>query len=59
MNNELIDRVFRPRPTTGQAKADAITTNVRAIVKSETEIRNAKTAQLRQLRLARAAIDAN
>lgn len=58
MNNDLIAKTFRPRVSQGEAKADAITQNVRAIQKAESESRDAKTARLRALRLSMAAIDA-
>jgi len=58
MNEQLIAKTFRPRASQTEAKADAITKNVRAIQKAESDGRDAKTARLREMRLSMAAIDA-
>jgi len=51
MNKDAISAVFRPQRLNQEAKADAITRNVRAILDAEATKRNTKTERLRAERL--------
>lgn len=53
MNQAAIDTVFRPKLSKQEAKADAMTRNVRQILDAEAAKRDSKTERLRSARLAR------
>jgi len=52
MDQTLINAVFQPKPSKQEAKADATTRLVRAIIDNEASAREAKTERLRAARLA-------
>jgi hypothetical protein len=52
MDQTIINAVFQPKPSKQEAKADATTRLVRAIIDNEASAREAKTERLRQARLA-------
>ena len=52
---EIPAGVFAPRPSRQESKADTTTSVARSILEAETKARDAKTAKLRALRLAREA----
>ncbi|WP_309083145.1 hypothetical protein [Chelativorans sp.] len=45
------DTLFQPAPTRAQSKADLTNSTARAIIKAETDAREAKTLRLKQARL--------
>jgi hypothetical protein len=47
--------VFKPKPTTTEAKSDTTTRVARSIIEGEAAVREAKTARLRRARLAKEA----
>lgn len=47
--------IFAPKPSRQESKADATTSVARSILQAEEKARDAKTAKLRALRLAREA----
>lgn len=55
MNQTLINTVFLPKPSKQEAKVDATTRLVRAIIDNEASAREAKTERLRAARLAQEA----
>lgn len=57
MTNEPANKVYAPKATISETKAESVNKAVRDIQKEETDARNAKTARLRKMRLAMAEID--
>ncbi|MGB3390651.1 MAG: hypothetical protein WBA88_22025 [Pseudaminobacter sp.] len=55
MDQTLINAVFQPKPSKQEAKADATTRLVQAIIDNEASAREAKTERLRVARLAQEA----
>lgn len=55
MNQTLINTVFPPKSSKQEAKVDATTRLVRAIIDNEASVREAKTERLRAARLAQEA----
>ena len=53
---EIPAGVFAPRPSRQESKADATTNVARSILAAESKARDAKTAKLRALRLAKEAV---
>lgn len=50
--------IFKPKPTSTEAKGDTTTRAARAIIQGEAAAREAKTEKLRQARLAKEAEEA-
>lgn len=51
------ETLFKPTPSKGESKADAISKAALAIIDHEVALRDEKTARLRQARLAKEAAD--
>ncbi|MDR7034465.1 hypothetical protein [Mesorhizobium sp. BE184] len=57
MKDALAEGIFKPKPTTAEAKGDATTRAARTIIGSEVALRDAKTERLRKARLAQEALE--
>lgn len=57
MKDALADGIFKPKPTTAEAKGDATTRAALTIINGEASAREAKTERLRQARLAQEALE--
>ncbi|MDQ0510705.1 hypothetical protein [Ancylobacter amanitiformis] len=58
MAKKIENNPFKPRPTPSETKADSISRVAMGMVEQETVRRDAKTARLREARLAKEASDA-
>lgn len=52
------DTVFKPKLSQTESKADAVSRIARSMIEQEASLRQAKTARLREARLAKEAADA-
>lgn len=55
MSKRVPDGIFKPKPTSTEAKSDATTRIARSIIEDEAASRDAKTERLRRARLAKEA----